>query len=137
MKTIDMQVMRYINLFSRISGVEPKHCFIYNFTVIVVVPQASLSKAIGEDGKNIRTMSEIINKKVKVAIAPKGIHDAEKFISTIIYPIQMKSVEIRDNYLIINAGTQNKAMLIGRNKTRLDEMRKIVKDYFGKELKIV
>jgi NusA-like KH domain protein len=137
MKTIDMQVMRYINLFSRISGVEPKHCFIYNFTVIVVVPQASLSKAIGEDGKNIRTMSEIINKKVKVAIAPKGIHDAEKFISTIIYPIQMKSVEIRDNYLIINAGTQNKAMLIGRNKTRLDEMRKIIKDYFGKELKIV
>ena len=137
MKTIDMQIMRYINLFSRISGVSPKHCFIYNFTVIVVVPQASLSKAIGEDGKNIRTMGEVINKRVKVAIAPKGIQDAEKFISTIIYPVQMKSVEIRDNFLIINAGTQNKAMLIGRNKARFDEMKKIVGDYFGKELKIL
>jgi NusA-like KH domain protein len=136
-KTIDMQVMRYINLFSRISDITPKHCFVYNSTIIFVVPEVKLSKAIGENGRNIKKMSEIIDKKVKVVLMPMGVKDAEKFISTIIYPAQLKSIEIKDNQLIINAGSQNKAMLIGRNKVRLDEMRKIVKDYFGKELRIV
>lgn len=136
-KTIDMKVMRYINLFSKISGINPKHCFTYNDTIIFVVLEAKLSKAIGENGRNIKRMSDIINKKIKVVVVPTGLKDAEKFISTIIYPNQLKSVEIKDNYLIINAGQQNKAMLIGRNKTRLDEMKHIVKDYFDKDLRIV
>ena len=136
-KTINMQVMRYINLFSRISGITPKHCFIYNSTAIFTVPENKLSVAIGDNGKNIKRMSEIITKKVKVVLIPQDISDAEKFISTIIYPAQIKSVEINGNQLIINAGQQNKAMLIGRNKSRLEEMRKIIRDYFGKEVKIV
>lgn len=136
-KTIDMQVMRYINLFSRISGISPKHCFVYNATVIFVVPGQKLSKAIGENGWNIKKMSEILNKKVKVVPMPSGIGDAEKFISAIIYPAQMKSVELKENFLVINAGQQNKAILIGRNKARMEEMRRIIKDYFGKELRIV
>ena len=82
-------------------------------------------------------MSEILDKKVKVVLLPKGIEDAEKFITTIIYPIEIKNIEIQDGYLVINAGMQSKAMLIGRNKRRLKEMRKIINNYFGKELRIV
>ena len=136
-KTIDMQVMRYINLFAKVSKISSKHCFIYNNTIIFVVPASKVSQAIGENGKNIKKMSEILEKKVKVGLLPKGIEDAEKFITTIIYPIEIKSIEIQDGYLIINAGMQSKAMLIGRNKRRLEEMRKIIKNYFGKELRIV
>ena len=136
-KTIDMQVMRYINLFAKISKISPKHCFTYNNTIIFVVPESKVSQAIGDNGKNIKKMGEIIGKKVKVVLQPKGLEDAEKFISTIIYPAQMKNIEIDGSILIVNAGPQNKAMLIGRNKVRLEEMKKIVKNYFGKDLKIV
>ncbi len=136
-KTIDMRHIRYINLFAKISYVSPTHCFVYNSIIIFVVPEKKVSRAIGDNGKNIKKASEILDKKVKVVSSPNGIEDAEKFISTIIYPAQMKGVEIKDNQLIINAGSQNKAMLIGRNKARLDEMRTIVKSYFGKELRIV
>ena len=131
-----MKVMRYINLFYKISKITPKHCFMYNSTIIFVVPQSSISKAIGDNGKNIKEISDILNRKVKVVGVPKGIEDAEKFVSTIIYPTQIKSVELRGDNLIINAGQQSKAMLIGRNKIRLEEMRKIIKDYFGKKLEI-
>lgn len=136
-KTIDMQHMRYINLFSQISRIRPNHCFVYNGQIIFVVPESKVSKAIGDNGKNIKKMSEVLNKKVKVVMIPEGVKDAEKFISTIIYPAQLKSVEIKDNVLIINAGQQNKAMLIGRNRARLDEMKVIIKSYFGKEVKVV
>jgi N utilization substance protein A len=105
--------------------------------VIFVVPGVKVSQAIGDNGKNIKKMSEIIGKKVKVVMEPHGVEDAEKFISTIIYPAEFKNVEIDGGTLIINAGSQNKAMLIGRNKVRLEEMKRIVKDYFGKELRIL
>ena len=132
-----MQVMRYINLFTKISKVSPSHCFMYNNAAIFVVPENKVSLAIGDNGKNIKKMSEIIGKKVKVVLKPEGLEDAEKFISTITYPITIKNIEIDNNNLIINAGSQSKAMLIGRNKVRLEEMKKIIKNYFGKEVKII
>ena len=53
-------------------------------------------------------------------------------------PIKFKSLEIRDKEMIISAGgTQNKAMLFGRNKMRFLELKKIVEDLFGLELKII
>ena len=136
-KTINMQVMRYINLFAKISKIPPKHCFLYNNTIILVVPEDKVSLAIGENGKNIKKISKILEKKIKVVMQPSGVEDAEKFIATIIYPTEVKSVEIDGEHLIINAGSQNKAMLIGRNKVRLEEMKRIIKNYFGKELRIV
>ena len=135
-KTIDMQLMRYINLFSRISRVSPNHCFSYNSMLVFVVPGGKVRQAIGDNSINLKKMSEVVGKKVKVVAAPSGVRDAEEFISTIVAPAQIKNVEIEGDYLIINSGTQNKAMLIGRNKRRFDEMKKIVKNYFGKELKI-
>ena len=136
-KTLDMQHMRYINLFRKISGVSPKHCFIYNSGLVFVVPEELLKKAMGTNGKNLKEMGEVIGKKIKVVLAPNGIEDAEKFVSTIVYPIEIKGVEIQEGLLVINAGNQSKAMLIGRNKTRLEEMKKIIKGYFGKEVKVV
>ena len=136
-KVINMQVMRYINLFARISKVSPKHCFIYNNTLIFTVPKQKVQQAIGKNSENLKKMSETIKRKIKVVAIPSGISDAEKFIQTIINPIEIKCIEIEGNNLIINATTQNKAMIIGRNKIRLEEMKKIIKDYFGKELKIV
>jgi len=136
-KTIDMQLMRYINLFSKISHVPSKHCFIYNSIIIFVVSKKDVSKAIGQNNINLKKMSSVVNRKIKVVGAPQSLADAERFISTIVHPLEIKSVEIKDNCLIINAGQQNKAMLIGRNKRRLDEMKKIIKEYFGKEVRIV
>jgi len=136
-KTIDMAHMRYINLFQKISHVSPQHCFIYNSAIILAVPESQLKKAMGDNGRNLKKMSEILGKKIKVVLVPDGIGDAEKFISTIVYPTEIKGIEIDGNTLVINAGSQNKAILIGRNKTRLEEMKKIVKGYFGKEVRIV
>ena len=45
-------------------------------------------------------MSGIVAKKVKAVIAPEGIEDAEKFISTIVYPIEVKNIEIFAMFLL-------------------------------------
>ena len=53
-----------------------------------------------------------------------------------ISPVGFKDFEMNGREIIITAGSQNKAALIGRNKRRLYELQKITKDFFGKELRI-
>ncbi len=133
--TIDMQEMRYLNLFENITGVRTMFCFKYNEAIIFCVPPKFMSKAIGEGGKNIKKMSYILRKKIKVVIAPNGISDAEAFVKAVITPLTFRNFEIKENEIIVTGGT-NKAALIGRNKRRLLEMQEIIKDFFGKEFRV-
>ncbi len=133
-----MQTMRYINLLDRASNVKTRKCFLYNNIIIFAVPKHLVSKAIGSDANNIRNLQEKLGKRVKIVKEPTGLSDAEEFISSIITPVKFKSVEIKENELIITAGnTQNKAGLIGRNKVRLEELKTIVKDVFNLDLRIL
>lgn len=109
----------------------------YNNAIIFCVPKSFLNKAVGEGGKNLKRLSETFGKKVRIIALPRGIQDAKGFIQTIIKPLTFKDFEIKGNEIIITAGIQNKAALIGREKRRLIELQRIVQDYFGKELKII
>jgi len=133
-----MKFIRYLNLFEKITRIRVQHCFNYNSTIIFVVPPQLISKALGEGGKNVKRLSEILEKRVKVIALPFGKNDIEKFILAIIYPLKIKGIDTREGALIINAGMQSKAALIGRNKIRLGEMKEILEQYFGiKDVKIL
>jgi len=135
--TIDMQDIRHLNLFSQITRINTRFCIMYNEAIIFCVPKSFVSKAIGEQGRNIRTMNEILGKRIRVIPTPRGIQDARGFIGSIVKPVTFKDLQVTPNEIILTAGSQSKAALIGRNKRRLFEMQRIVKDYFGKEFKIV
>ena len=137
MATINMQTIRYINLLARISQVKTRKCFVYNNVIIFAVPSALMSKAIGSKGKNIREMQERLGKKIKIIRESDGISDLERFVEDIVEPVTFVSLEVKGDEIIITAGTRSKAALLGRNKRRLAELRIIIEDYFGKELRIV
>ena len=134
MKTIDMRFMRYLNLFERETRIRTKNCFEYNNCIVFAVPPQLVSRAIGEQGNNVKRLSEILGKKIKVISLPfRGV---QRFIEDVISPVKFKSIEISED-IVINAGRQSKAALIGRNRARLDELNDITKEYFGKEVRIV
>lgn len=135
--TISMQDMRHLNLFQNITKISTRFCFEYNGMIFFCVPGELVSKAIGENGKNSKQLSQIIGRKIKIITNPLGINNAEEFVRGIVSPAEFKNLEIRDNEIIIHAGSKNKAALIGRDKRRFFEMKKIIKDFFGKELRIV
>jgi transcription antitermination factor NusA-like protein len=137
---IDMQDIRYLNLFDKITRVRTRFCFKYNGMVVFCVPKSLVSRSIGENGANIKRISSIIKKRVKVVPGisePNEIEKIKKFIENVVAPITFNDLNFEGNEIILTAGGQSKAMLIGRNKQRLYELQKISKDYFGKELKIV
>lgn len=132
-----MQDMRYLNLFGKITKVNTRFCFKYNEAIIFCVPKKLVSKAIGERGKNVKKMYEILGRKIKIISSPQGIKDAKEFIEAIVSPVTFKNLEIENNEIILTAGSQSKAALIGRNKRRLLEMQNIIKGFFGMEFRIV
>ncbi len=136
--TINMQDMRHLNLFSQITRINTRFCIKYNDTIIFCVPRELVSRAIGEEGRNLRRMSEILGKKVRVIQSPRGIQDARGFFGILVKPVVFKDLQINGSEIIVTAGSmQNKASLMGRNKRRMIELQKISKDFFGKELKIL
>lgn len=134
---ITMQKMRYINSLDRISRVKTSSCFVYNNTIFFAVPKEFISKAIGSGAKNIKALQEIFGKRVKIIMEPFGLADAQRFVRDIVEPVQFKTLEEKDGLLILNAGSRNKAALIGRNKRRLLELDQIMNDNFGKNIRIV
>ena len=129
--------MRYINLLDRVARVKTRNCFIYNNTIIFAVPGDFMSKAIGNNGKNVREIQDTLGKRIKIVQEPRNEADMARFLRDVVDPIGFKSLEITDNEVIISAGSQSKAALLGRNKTRLIELQLIVQNVFGKELRII
>jgi len=130
-KTLDMQFIRYANLFGKVTNIRTNHCFEYNNMIVFAVPRIFVRKAIGINNDNLKRLSEILKKKIKIVAIPNGKEDIENFVSVIVSPVKFKAISIIDNDAIINANTQSKASLIGRNKVRLNEMQNILEQYFG------
>jgi NusA-like KH domain protein len=130
-KVLDMQFIRYVNLFNKITRISTNHCFLYNNAIVFAVPRKLVPIAIGQNNDNLKRLSEIFGKKVKIVAIPQGREDIENFVSVITYPIKFKAIEIKDDEAIINANPQSKACLIGRDKCRVDEMKNVLQQYFG------
>ncbi len=137
MAIIDMQTMRYINLLDRASHVKTTTCFVYNNTIMFAVPKSLVSKALGPDALNVRRIQEELGKRVRILPSPEGRQDLHEFLMRVVFPVGFKNVEIKENECVLNAGSQHKAALIGRNRRRFEELKEVVKDLFGLDLKII
>jgi len=136
-KTIDMQDMRYLSLFEKVTHIRTRFCFKYNETLMFCVEKSEIPMALGDRGSNLKRISDIVKKRVRVIAKPNGIRDAKQFIQAIVSPVEFKDLEIKNNEIILTAGMQSKAALLGRNKRRLLEMQSIVKDFFEVDFKII
>lgn len=135
--TIDMQGLRHLSLFRKITKLETRYCFFYNEILMFCVPRQDIPQALGRNGENLKKMSDILKRRVRVIPIPNGVENAKQFIQSVIAPVTFKEMEITPEEIIVNAGSENKAALLGRNKRRLNEMKTIVKDFFKVDYKII
>lgn len=128
--------MRYINLLDRVTRVKTHNCFIYNNVIVFAVPSDLMSRAIGTNGKNVRMIQDTLGRKIKIIKEARGIEDLERFVRDVVEPIGLKSVDVQGDEIVVTAGSQYKAALIGRNKARLLELSTVVQNLFGKQVRI-
>lgn len=132
-----MQTMRYINLFERVARVRATKCFVYNNTIYFAVPAKFFGKT--NVAQTSRMISEQLGKRVRIIRdANEDPNSVGKFVESVVSPAGFDNFEIVDGMYVITAGSRERAAtLIGRNKMRLIELSAIIKDYFGKEVKVV
>ena len=137
-KTLEMQFIQYMNFFEKVIGLRTKHCFCFNDTIFFVVNPSLVARALGNGAENLRKLSSILRRKVRIIASPSSVQDAESFVSRLVYPIPIRSFSIEGEEGCIIAPRESKAMIIGRNKVRLNELEGILKEYFGiKKLKVI
>ena len=130
---IDMQMMRYINLFATTTRVPTTKCFVYNNQIIFAVPKDKMSMAIGKDAVNVKRLNGILRRKIRVVVMP-SIESCEgigKFVEAVVSPVEFNGVEVKDDSVVVNAGRQSKAALIGRGHIREKELAEVLKNFFG------
>ena len=135
--TIDMRGLRYLNLFRKITKLQTRYCFFYNEILMFCVPHKDIPRALGKNGENLKKMSDILKRRIRVLQIPRGVEDAKSFIQAIIAPVTFKDMEINPEEIIVTAGNENKAALLGRNKRRINEMKTIVKDFFKLDYRVI
>lgn len=126
-----MRLMRYINLFEKIAKVSTTNCFVYNNVIIFAVPEKLVSRAVGPGGANVRKLGMTLRKRIKVIAITKNDEGMGKFIADIVSPVEFNKVEIKDGQVVVNAGRQSKAALIGRGRIREKELGEILRNFFG------
>jgi NusA-like KH domain protein len=136
-QVIDMQKLRYLNLFNQVTRVPTQFCFIYNNILFFCVQKKDISKAIGPGARNIRRIGEVTKKRIKIIQQPKTIKDVQKFISSVVEPVEFKDLQINESEISVSGSRQDKAALIGRDKKRLLEMKNIIKVFFNKDFIVV
>jgi N utilization substance protein A len=129
MRKYNLELIGYINTLENVSKVHVKDCFTNrNGQLIFIVEQGEGGKAIGKHGDNIKRLGKILNKSIKII---EYNIDGVKFLNNIIYPIKSENIYIQDNEICIEVkGTQEKALLIGRNQENLKEIQEIITKYF-------
>ena len=132
-RTLDMQFIRYMNLFTKISRVQARHCFSYNNMITFVVPKFFVAKAIGPESRNLEKLSQILRKRIRIVAQPasKTPEQIKIFITTVVSPVQFNTIETKGKEVTITAGREGKARLIGRGRIRQKELQEILEQYFG------
>jgi NusA-like KH domain protein len=143
-KTIDMQLMRYINLFERISRVSTTDCFVYNNTIYFAVPKKLVMAAVGKNGENVKRIAETLGKKIKVVAMPteKELADdmfsaLKSFLIAVVAPVEFTGFDFNGEVVSISGSRESKAIMIGRDRVKEKELAEVLKRTFGvKEFRI-
>lgn len=126
---LDNQSMQYITLFENVTRSSVKDCFLNNDRIVFIVNPGNAFRAIGSNGRNIKKMENLTKKRVKVA---EFSSDPVKFLMSFLYPIIPQKIQIdQNNNITIQAKTtQDRGMLIGRDKKNLINLKQVLAKYF-------
>lgn len=133
----DVQLMKAMAIFEKITHAKIHDCFEdQNGSIVFVVAPGELGRALGRGAENVRKLSELFKKKVKMV---QYDQDLVKFVGHLIYPLRVQNIVLEDETLIIEGGdSKTKGLLIGRDFRNIKQTTSVVQRYFPiKDIKVI
>ena len=129
---LDKDTIQKINLIENITSAKVKDIIIKE-RIIIIVEQGEIGKAIGVKGKNIRTIENLMHKKIKII---EFDNDPIRFTRNFIYPLKAE-ISVNNEILIKVNDRKTKGLLIGRESRNLIDLNRLTQDYFNLNTKIL
>ena len=134
MKVITAEVIGYINLFENLTRARVKGCHPGSESLVFVVYEGDAGKAIGKGGENIKRLTSLLKKRIKVV---EFSDDPLKFVANLILPSKADiRLEGEKTIIIEGRGAKFKQAVLGRERKNLKELQSIVSNYFDIEIQV-
>jgi transcription termination/antitermination protein NusA len=135
----DINLMKYMSLFEKITRARLKDCFSDSVTnqLVFVVSPGELGKAVGKKAVNVKKLENLFKKNIKII---EYADDLMIFITKAIYPLKLADIKEEDGVVTMEGpDTKTKGLLIGRNAANLRNLETVVKRYYPqlKEIKVI
>lgn len=130
----DIELIGYITTLENISGSKVKDAFIdKNGMLVFIINQGDMAKAIGKRGINIKRLSNLLKKRLKLIEFNENVVE---FVKNCIQPLQASVSQEENKILLESPDTTIKAKLIGRDKQNLIALNELVNRYFKVEITV-
>lgn len=127
-KKYDANLLGYMNVFKKITGVDLKDCFVFEDIVIFVTEPGKAGLAIGKGGKNIQSLKNNLKKEFKIL---EFADSPENLAKNFVYPAKPVSITKEDNKLSIQFSSgRERRMLLGENQKKLKQLKALMKRYY-------
>ena len=132
----DSDLMKIISIFESATGARLKDAISSEGSLMLIVQEGDMGRAIGKNGSNIRKMENLLKKKIKVA---EFSGEISKFAANLMMPLHAKNIEVSEGIVSIYCNdTKTRAMLIGRDRSNINFITGILRRYFEvKEVKVL
>lgn len=117
--------IRILAAFEKITKVDARDCILTEDTICFLVNPDKVGLAIGKNGSNIKQVSRVLGKAVKVYAYSS---DPEELVRNMIPNI--KSYERVENSVTISIPVKDKVFVIGRNGRNIKIIKEILKRHF-------
>lgn len=129
--------LKYFSEFEKITRVTPNDYTITPNTIVFLVNQDSLGKAIGKNGMNINRLKSVFKKRV---IVVADSNDPEIFLKNMFYNINILSVEMREamgeKTLFVAVDEKDRGIAIGKDGERIKMIKTFLKEKFKADLSL-
>ena len=134
-RVIDSKVMQVMALFDKITHADLRDCILGEGSVLFIVEENQVGKAIGKQGVNSRKLEKALKRKVKIV---EYNAEVTTFVKNLFYPLKAADVKLEDGVVYVYpVDTQTRGQMIGRNASTLRNVESIAKRYFKiNEIKI-
>ncbi len=129
--------LKYFSEFEKVTKVTPNDYTITPNTIVFLVNQEALGKAIGKNGVNINRLKGVFKKRI---IIVADSNDPEIFIKNMLYNVNILNIEMREamseKALFLTIDEKDRGIAIGKDGERIKMIKTFLKEKFGADFSL-
>jgi N utilization substance protein A len=125
-RVLDQASLQTILFFEKATGARLKD-YVPEYGIFIV-EQGDMGKAIGKNASTIKRLEYMLKKRV---LLTEFNDDVTLFVKNLVYPAEVSDIKEAERVVTIHGkDTKSKGMIIGRDRSRLNQIKEIVKRHF-------